>query len=363
MRNHLLVIGANTPRAPFLRFVEHDAVRVHDVLTSALGFFEPHEGKLLVDQNATSANVRARLHMLGQAPMDHLLMFFTGHGSDVGIHFADGKVLSYDELGRRLKAIPARTKTLVLATCHAGAARRMLEHRVGGFGDGRVRRAWIRALRAACPGLRIIAAVGENAFAHEAPELRSGRFVYAWLEALQRSRGDLRVSGMDFLSELQSLLDAGRILRDWWSDEASPEFHANVLGGTLPLVRSQTDAPIGLAQIESLEPMNDFCAELVMHAFGRRGVTTRVAWDVTAMTGVRVASGCLEVSPIDDATVIPLVLPTNAHRILSDPYLGFWLRNGLGVELCWRVNVLDDVDRILACAVHSSVHFVEARVA
>jgi hypothetical protein len=328
-----------------------------------LGFFLPREATLLVDGQSTAANLRLYLMAMARRPPRHLLLFFTGHGNENEIWFSDGPI-SYRELGHLLRAIRSRTKTVVLATCHAGGATRLFETgRFGGENRGRIRRAWAQALAAAVPGLRVVAAVGENEVAHADPVLGTGRFVHAWIDALRRGEGDLNVDGFAFVSDLQSAREAGRNVIDRWSGEPGPEFYCEGQAGTLPLVRSQSPGPVGLAYVEYVRSTPAMSAELAVRTFDRRGVGMRACWEARAVTGALVGSGCVAMTPRLDVDCLRLSLPADERRVLDDYYLGFWLRQGLGVELTWRVRLLDDHDRLLQTAGTSTTYWLPADVA
>ena len=46
-----------------------------------------------------------------------------------------------------------------------------------------------------------------------------------------------------------------------------------------------------------------------------------------------------------------------------DPTLGYWLRNGLGIELVWTVSLLDEVAHYLDTQSWSTIYSVSAQVA
>jgi hypothetical protein len=221
MPNGLLSLGVNkTPLSPTtLRFAERDAARFGHVFTSSRAPFRPEDARVLLGDRANLRDVRSHLDMLALFPPRNFVMSWAGHGGSDGIALADG-LLSYAELGERVERIDARTKMAFFGTCHAGGAERMFEERVAGLAG--LDFAWSQALQAACPGLRVLMAVGRNQVAYDDPKVQSSRFHFALFRALTCLPGDIAHNGFRWISDAALVPRLRAIIGESWPGEALP---------------------------------------------------------------------------------------------------------------------------------------------
>jgi metacaspase-1 len=159
-----LLIGVGDIPNNFLPGVDIDIDNMKKV--AAIMGFKPAEIKVLLDEQATYANVRQALGTWtrrGVGPDDHVLIYFTGHGTrvpdpapgkaggaddalvlrDVRRAQIQGRaslrnVLLGHELGSALAAIPSHNVLVLVDACHSGTATRTLTltNRRLGVGSG-----------------------------------------------------------------------------------------------------------------------------------------------------------------------------------------------------------------------------------
>ncbi len=364
MGHRLLSLGVNVgPRARALSFAEADATRVRDLLTSSRGSVK-NDAELLLGAAATREAVLARLDYLRWFPPAHqLTIFFSGHGSPRGILLANGE-LTYAELASYLREIATPHKVLVLDACFAGAAARLFNERIAGFGGEVLDAAWLDALERACPGLRIFAAVGPDQVSREDPKLRGGVFTCAWLAALRTSPGDLLIGDNYFISDLSAFERADGLIAQRYPSHPRPQLISRCEQGTLPILLSQYETPTGFAYAVGIESIpGRWAASVRAHAFERRNVATFIEWTVVAMTGTVVGQGRQLCYAKSDQDRFDVAMPADVAAILGDRFLGFWLRQGTGVELTWHVDIRDEVGHYLDRQVFSDVYRLRARVA
>jgi tetratricopeptide (TPR) repeat protein len=135
-QRYAIVIGANpgwSSDRP-LRYAEHDAERVRDVLVT-LGGFAPDRVALLRDPD--TAEVRATLRDVARTAKnsgDDTLVFFyySGHADDERLHLR-GEPLSHKELHATLRGLSATIKLAVIDACKSGAVTRKGAARVDEF--------------------------------------------------------------------------------------------------------------------------------------------------------------------------------------------------------------------------------------
>jgi hypothetical protein len=357
MGYRLISIGVNVaPNASPLRFAENDAARVRHMLTGSRGPATDDEADLLVGRAATMQALVNRLQILSFFPPEHLVLYFSGHGNERGIALADG-FMPYSALAALLEAIPAQTKVVVLDTCHAGGAARLFGEHIASVGAEGLDDAWIELLEAAPVGLRVFAAVGLSQTAKEDPAIQGSRFTHAWLGALRYAPGDLVSGGYHFVSDLQAFRYTERLIAKRWPSDPRPQLLTNCDVGRLPLVQSQREAAVGLAQIVGVALVpGQVAARVRIHAYERRHVVTRATWTVTTMTGAVLGRGDINLVPQRRAHTMELVLPVAAASLLRDQLLGYWLRQGLGVKLTWNVRLRDDVGHPLDAKAYSAVY-------
>jgi|HubBroStandDraft_1064217.scaffolds.fasta_scaffold01513_6 hypothetical protein len=145
-----LLIGVGDIPNNFLPGVELDIDNMKKV--AAIMGFKPADTKVLLNEQATYANVRQALATWtrdGVGPDDHVLIYFSGHGTrvpdagspggaddalvmrDVRRASIDGRaslkgVLLGHELGAALAAIPSHNVLVLVDACHSGTATRSL---------------------------------------------------------------------------------------------------------------------------------------------------------------------------------------------------------------------------------------------
>jgi hypothetical protein len=318
------------------------------MLTSSRGCVSEQEAMLLIGERATRTNVLAVLAMMARWPPEHLGIAFFGHGGLRGMGLAD-KALDYeDELLPFVERVGARTTTIILGTCHAAAAARTrVGATFGGEGAPQIYRAWFHTLAGAFDGLRFIAAVGETEEAHG--NAYGGWFAGAWLHALRYAPGDIpAANGLWFLSEEASVRRAAEHLARTRPAEPRPRLIAECPGGTLPVILSQAEAPIGVARVAQLHAhRSDPAADLVVELRDRRRVATFVSWTAMAMTKQPVSGGRVELLAQSAAESFRLPLAVDARRLLSHPVLSAWLHSYAGLALTWRVRLTDDHGYVL----------------
>jgi hypothetical protein len=348
MTTHLLAIGVNaTPGGSTLRFAESDAVKITRALTSSRGSTVPENALLLRGAQATKATVLGQLGALARSSATNVILYFCGHGNEHGIALADG-LLTYDELQPWIRAIRARTKTAVFDACHAGASARIFQDRIAGLAGVELERSWAEALAQACPGLRIFAAVGAAQLAHEDLAIRGSRFTAAFLQGLRCSRGDIRAGDRLFISDAQAFRVAKTLVSEWWPDEPRPQLLGPVGAlGTLPLMLSQAEAPVGAAVVHCFLPGEGTSAHATIDAYDRRFVVTHLHWSVEDLQGVLLGRGCecIEFPSARARVTHTIHLPPSV--LLDHAHLGVHLRRGGVVPVRWRLSVQDDHHHVL----------------
>ncbi len=362
MSYRLLSLGVNS--TPFakkaLRFAELDAVRLARAFTSSRGPVSADGVVVLRGRQANLAAVRAELDMLTLFPPEHLLFAWTGHGGDDGIALSDG-ILTYEELAWRLGAIGARVKVAVLATCHAGAARRPFQTHIAGVGD--IGLAWEHVLLAACPGLRLFTAVGPNELAYDDPTVQGSRFLYGFLRALRCAPGDIEHNGYRWISDVSLMPRVRSIIARRWPGEALP----SLVGPTgpcapFPLLVSQAEEPFGLATA-SVVPADGVSIRASIHAYDRKFVDTCVETTAVADDGTVFLSARVPFLPNAAANRFDWTFTVDGRDLLDNPSTGIWLHAGLPVRLTWHVRVLDDHAHVLDEAIFANSYGWKARAA
>jgi WD40 repeat protein len=172
-------------------------------------------GTLLLDGEGTGDGLRRALQAAGGAhERDTFVLFLSGHGASVDgrYHFLPADFrnqpgqtqeddvrkqgIPADELASLLSQIPALKKVLILDTCNAGAALKMLEKlRTSKDAPGQLKKEVERLYRA--EGLYTIAAAADKEEAKEVKELGHGVLTYSLLAAFAAvDRGPLKGEGL-----------------------------------------------------------------------------------------------------------------------------------------------------------------------
>lgn len=141
MAKKALLVGINRYSNPgvSLRGCLNDVNSMVGVLTASFGF-SPSDMKMLVNENATKANIVANLHWLVEnaAPGDVLVFHYSGHGSLIALRDEKGQIvdarqpvictyelnwsdpLTFKEVGQILVAPEGVNITSILDCCHSG---------------------------------------------------------------------------------------------------------------------------------------------------------------------------------------------------------------------------------------------------
>jgi metacaspase-1 len=142
--NRALLVGINAYRNSPLRGCVNDCMQVKQLLTDYYGF-TPDTFKLLLDEQATSANIKAGLEWLadGGSDPDIVRVFhYSGHGSYVAdvsgdepdgqdetlvpVDYTSAGMLTDDTLKTFYHRFPAKSNlTLIMDSCHSGSVNRL----------------------------------------------------------------------------------------------------------------------------------------------------------------------------------------------------------------------------------------------
>ncbi|MDX2092481.1 MAG: caspase family protein [Kofleriaceae bacterium] len=127
-QRYAVVIGSNpgwSQDRP-LRYAEHDAERMRDVLV-ALGNFP--SDRVMLMRDPSTAEVRSALRKLASTARDSsaedtlVFVYYSGHADDKFLHLR-GDPLTHRELQDTLRALPATIKLGVVDACKSGAVTR-----------------------------------------------------------------------------------------------------------------------------------------------------------------------------------------------------------------------------------------------
>jgi uncharacterized caspase-like protein len=150
--SYALFIGVGqyeNPAIPQIPSAPNDAISLKNILVKNFGF-NPNKATILTNAQATKANIEKALANLADTktvkPTDRVLVYFSGHGQ--GLSLADGEGIGYllpfnagvdlkdtsnpasyqtscldmEDVVKRLKACPARHRTLIVDSCFSGFA-------------------------------------------------------------------------------------------------------------------------------------------------------------------------------------------------------------------------------------------------
>lgn len=349
MKSFALFVAVNAPMGhpKPLRYAEADARRMRRFFASALGRVRPECTDAILGRRATRSQVLRYLAALARLPIENLIIYWCGHGGDVGIQLYDG-ILTYEEIRLALQAIPSRTKVLLLNTCRAGAARAVL----GGREFGSIDEALSVAQLASCPGVRILAAVSQTESAHEDHHVRGSRFTCALLYALTHADGDLVVGRVPFISDERAFERASEFVATFWPNEPLPELYGPIgERAAYPLAVAQPGFIVGEASIRACDPTPGPGLKMTIDVRKRRYVRTLLRWQVSDKFGRWVGDGRAHMDPKSMATRFTPALACDARHLRSDPFMGWEIEMGYGVGLTWTLQVLDGHDQVLDEAV------------
>ena len=128
-KTYAVIVGVSTYKDPSanLRFAATDALKFHNLLTN--GKQNP-DIVLLLDEKATLSNIRKAIReKYGQAKAtDHIIFFFSGHGTDGYFCQYDAggsyeNFLSHEDIQNAFKNSKAGVKLCIADACHAGSIR------------------------------------------------------------------------------------------------------------------------------------------------------------------------------------------------------------------------------------------------
>jgi WD40 repeat protein len=150
--SYALFIGIGkyeNPAIPSIPSAPNDALTLKNILVKDFGF-NPNKVAVLINAQATKANIEKELANLANTktvkPTDRVLVYFSGHGQ--GLSLSDGEGVGYilpfnanvdlkdtsnpasyqtscldmEDIVKRLKACPAKHRTLIVDSCFSGFA-------------------------------------------------------------------------------------------------------------------------------------------------------------------------------------------------------------------------------------------------
>jgi WD40 repeat protein len=190
-----------------LRFAAQDASSLLRLFTErGRPLYAAIHDTLLVDDKATAEGLRQALEAARKAhERDTFVLFLSGHGASVGGRYyflpADFRSqpgqsqeddvrkqgVAVDELAALLRQVPALKKVLILDTCNAGAALKILEKLRGKADPGQLKKEAERVYRG--EGIYVIAAAADKQEAKEEKELGHGVLTYTLLAAFAAVEG------------------------------------------------------------------------------------------------------------------------------------------------------------------------------
>jgi replicative superfamily II helicase len=204
-----LFIGVDRYRSAKINWLSgarRDAVALHALFADTLG----GECELLADDQATRANILAKLDRLASCnPDDLVVIAFSGHGSvthelvvnDTEVHDLTGTGIPLDELAALLAKIPARRLVLFLDCCFSGGMEARVLQVEAVARDLKSVDTRLDAL--AGEGRLIVTASAANEPAWENPRTGHGYFTHFLLEALLGPPGVVENDALPFYRLLE----------------------------------------------------------------------------------------------------------------------------------------------------------------
>jgi len=192
-QRYALVIGSNpgwSQDRP-LRYAEHDAERIRDVLVS-LGNFASDRVTLLRDP--TTADVRSALRRLAATARDSsaedtvVFVYYSGHADDKYLHLR-GDPLTHRELQDTLRALPVTIKLGVVDACKSGAVTRK--------GGGPVDEFAVDVVTPKLSGMVLLSSSGADELSQESRALGGSVFTHHLVSGLRGAadeNGDKQVT-------------------------------------------------------------------------------------------------------------------------------------------------------------------------
>jgi uncharacterized caspase-like protein len=192
-QRYAIVIGSNpgwSQDRP-LRYAEHDAERIRDVLVS-LGNFASDRVTLMRDP--TTAEVRSALRRLALTARDSsaedtlVFVYYSGHADDKFLHLR-GDPLTHRELQDTLRALPATIKLGVVDACKSGAVTRK--------GGAPVEEFAIDVVQPKLSGMVLLSSSGADELSQESRALAGSVFTHHLVSGLRGAadeNGDKQVT-------------------------------------------------------------------------------------------------------------------------------------------------------------------------
>ncbi len=289
-----------------LRYAAKDIRDVANFFEKTLG--QTLKTHLLIDSAATQDNVLQARRFLAQArATDQVILYFAGHGllsesgqyyfapTDMDFSDPEGRGLSFAQIEGLLDATPARSRLILLDSCHAGQnddAKVGLEPQAQALvaGQSLTEQVSARGLRRVstiapgAPDLRrplledvfvdlqvgsgahIIAAAGAAEFALESPRWSNGVFTAAVLEGLGSRAADIDLDRRIHVDELRQYV-ANRVA-ELTQGRQLPT--ARAVNHELPVVLAQAREPtLGIDGIADVRVRDGFGSALAYDPTGR----------------------------------------------------------------------------------------------
>jgi uncharacterized caspase-like protein/tetratricopeptide (TPR) repeat protein len=207
-----------------LKNAAEDASEVYKFLRSPEGGSFPEANvSLLVDEQATKANVTAALEKLKQSkPDDYFVVFIAAHGVIWQERGASGRTEEYpyfvlydtdprtiatsgmrmDGFKRAVNSFPARKGLMISDTCHSAGV--MLDSGSRGLAvTQRANNEWLASLQEIPRGVGYLSAADQNESSLERDDIGHGVFTYCLLEAV-RGNADFDADGKVTFEELRT---------------------------------------------------------------------------------------------------------------------------------------------------------------
>ncbi len=207
-----------------LKNAAEDATEIYKFLRSPEGGSFPESNiSLLVDEQATKANIEAALEKLKQSkPDDYFVVFIAAHGVIWQERGASGRTEEYpyfvvydsdpraiartsirmESFKRAVNSVPAKKGLVISDTCHSAGV--MLDSGSRGLAvTQRAQNQWLDSLKEIPRGVGYLSAADQNESSLEKDELGHGVFTYCLLEAV-RGNADFDADGKVTFEELRT---------------------------------------------------------------------------------------------------------------------------------------------------------------
>ena len=349
---YLLGVGVSsyTQSQYDLRYAAKDIQDVADFFEKTLG--QTLKTHLLLDFSATHDNVLQASKFLAQAsPTDQVILYFAGHGllsasgqyyfapSDMDFSDPERRGLSFAQIEGLLDATPARSRLILLDSCHAGQnddARVGLDLQAEPLGvnsssSEQVSARGLRRVSTVAPGApdlrrplledvfvdlqvgsgaHIIAAAGAAEFALESPRWSNGVFTAAVLEGLGSRAADIDLDRRIHVDELRQYV-ANRVA-ELTQGRQLPT--ARAVNHELPVVLAQASEPSpGIGDMTDVRVREGFGSALAYDPGGRFLVLA----DGDSVTRIDLQSGQRQVLPLSLARVDSVVVAPGARYAVA----------------------------------------------